>query len=204
LLAVVSSALAGCGGDATTGSATVGSASPPPPRQEAAAAIQGSKPDRNPAEDPVPSQPRGGAHEFEQKGGDNSIPRYGSEADASEIEAAAAVLHDYLDARVAGEWSEVCSTFAAELRSAVRGFGGESSAIVNAKAKSCAETMGKLLTPLPAAFAKDAAAEVAALRVQGDHGFLLFHGLQGVDYLVRMVREGGSWKLEAPAPSELP
>lgn len=79
----------------------------------------------------------------------------------------------------------MCSTFAAELKSAVLGFGGESSPIVNAKAKSCTEAVGKLLTPLPAAFATDAAADVAALRVQGDHGFLLFHGPQGVDYLVR-------------------
>jgi len=38
---------------------------------------------------------------------------------------------------------------------------------------------------------------IAALRVEGDEGFALYHGTKGGDYVVAMGKEGDEWKVAA-------
>ena len=215
----------GCGGgEASTSAGGSTTVDPTPPglppgqgeRQEQAVSNRGSKPDpkaakddagsEDPAQDDASSAPGGGAADFERKGADNSIPRFGDEARSSELAEAAGVLHDYLDARIAGDWERMCSDFAASVRDAIGKYGSGPSAIgVEGKTRTCATTLEALLPPLSPDQAREAAvAEVSALRVEGDRGFLLFHGAHGVDFYVRMLRERHKWKLGAPAPSQLP
>ena len=127
----------------------------------------------------------GGAAQFETKGGDNSIQEFGSEASGSDFEAAAAALHGYLDARAAAAWTAAC-------------------AYMSPGVANCPETLASLSADVPAAALSEAAeADVAALRIEGDRGFLLFHGARGTNYFMPLVREGGTWKVAAIAPSAI-
>jgi hypothetical protein len=55
----------------------------------------------------------------------------------------------------------------------------------------------------PASLRRAAIADVGALRIEGEGGFILFHGVEGVEYFMPMVREEGSWKVAALVPSAL-
>jgi hypothetical protein len=209
-------ALGGCGGggggnEGTSGPSTTSAANqsspatPPQQNKPRKHADQESRSHRNAPKSGGPNPPSGGAAEFETPGGDNSIPRYGNEAENSELAEAAEVLHDYLDARIAGDWSGVCAALSRSVQASLVRLANTSAAPANAKTKSCAKIVGALFSAIPPAAAREAAiAEVAALRVKGERGFLLFHGAHDVAYVVRMQREKGRWKLAAPAPSILP
>ncbi len=139
----------------------------------------------------------GGARQFEARGGDNSIQESGQEASGSDFGEAAAALHAYLDARAAGAWAVACEYLAPGVYRGLAGQGGG--------APGCAEILAGLSAGLPPRALRDVAvADVGSFRVEGDSGFLLFHGAHGVDWFVPMVREDGSWKVAALAPSALP
>lgn len=139
----------------------------------------------------------GGVKQFESKGGDNSIQESGSEASGPEFAAAAAALHAYLDARAAGAWAVACeylSPGAYEPLTEPGGGGGP----------SCPEVLARLSGGLPQrALREVAVADVGSFRVEGDSGFILFHGAHGADWFAPMVREDGHWKVGAIAPSAL-
>ena len=69
---------------------------------------------------------------------------------------------------------------------------------------ACAGALAALTSGLPPAVAREATiADVGALRANGDHGYLLFHGAGGIDYFMPMGREGGRWLVAALAASAL-
>jgi hypothetical protein len=142
----------------------------------------------------------GGSAQFEAKGGDNSIQRYGGEVSAAEFTAAAAALHAYLDARAARAWAAACSYMRAGLTSqlaAMSGGGG--------KKMPCAKVLAALSAGLPPQALREAAvADAGALRANGQTGFLLFKGAHETDYFMPMAREDGEWKVGALAPSAMP
>lgn len=154
----------------------------------------------------VPPRPQadsgGGSTQFERKGGDNSIQEYGSEASGSEFAEAAKVLHAYLDARAVGDWRAACERLASRMteelvRQLGTGQGG--------KGTDCGEVLAGLTAAVPRAALRQAAvADVGALRVEGESGFLLFRGAQGEDFFIPMAREDGIWKVAAVAASPLP
>lgn len=162
------------------------------------------------AESP-PSEPRfnpphhhdsaGGSEQFVQKGGDNSVQEYGSEQTAgSEFAEAAATLHVYLDARAAGAWGAACGALAAglveQLVEQLEGSGSKT---------ACPEVLAAFNSSFPSAALREAAeVNVAALRVEGDKGFLLFKGAHDEPFFIPMRREGGDWKVAAVGPSSLP
>jgi hypothetical protein len=136
----------------------------------------------------------GGIAQFATKEGDNSIQETGHEGSASERAAAAAVLHAYLDARVAHRWSDACFYLSASMAATIEAFAeryGKGKA-----AMSCAEVLEALAAgSSPRALQAGAKADVGALRVEGDHGFVLYHGFGGEPYAMPMVLEGGDWKV---------
>lgn len=143
----------------------------------------------------------GGSGQFEAKGGDNSIQRFGSGTSGGEFAQAAAALHGYLDARAAGAWAAACSYMASGVADQLSQMSGEGP---GGQSPSCATILAALSGGLPpAALREVAVADVGALRVEGERAFVLFHGAQGVDYFMPMVREGGEWKVAALAPSAI-
>lgn len=138
-----------------------------------------------------------GAAAFEVKGGDNSIQEFGAEASEAEFQQAASALHGYLDARAAGAWSAACSYLLPDVSVSLAELGGE-------EGRSCPKALASLSAGISPADLREAAeVEVAALRTEGDHGFLLVHGAAGVDYFMPMAGEGGDWKVAAIAPSAI-
>ncbi len=138
----------------------------------------------------------GGAAQFRHGEGDNSIQEFGVEANASQREAAAAVLHTYLDARVAHRWDEACFYMAASLVATIEQFAaryGKRKGV-----ESCPEVLA-VLGPGSGqrALEETAQADVGSLRIDGDHGFLLYRGAGGVAYAMRVVEEGGAWKVSS-------
>ena len=49
-----------------------------------------------------------------------------------------------------------------------------------------------------------AQADVGSLRVNGDRGFLLYHGARGLDYAFPVALEAGEWKLAGLEGTPLP
>jgi hypothetical protein len=143
-----------------------------------------------------------GSSSFRTPGGDNSIQNYGDEADASEVEAAAAVLAAFLQTRAKDDWAKECSYLA---KSAVAPIEQLASSAPKLKGKGCAAILAALMSRAPVSTrANPLTGGVASLRVDGDRGFALFHGAENVDYFVPMVKEDGEWMVGALAPSPFP
>lgn len=136
----------------------------------------------------------GGSEQFRVKGGDNSVQEFGDEADGSERDEAAAVLHSYLDARAAGDWGAACSYMA---RSIVESFEKLVASADQIKDKSCANVMERLTNPAakPAMKAEAEQADVGSLRIEGDRAFAIYSGPDGVVLTMPMTKEDGSWKV---------
>jgi hypothetical protein len=147
----------------------------------------------------------GGSAQFLGKG-DNSVQELGSEAGESEFEQAASVLHAYLDARAAGRWTVACGYMEAGFRRSVEQLAGAEGQGSTGKpsAPQCGAALGALSGGPSAAAAKEAAeADAGALRVDGDRGVLLFHGIRHAGFFMPMALEAGRWKIAAFAASEL-
>ena len=148
---------------------------------------------------PQHSDSGGGAAQFRAKGGDNSLQDSGSEASSSELDQAAAALHGYLDARAAGAWADACSYMASGVAESLAQFAG------GTRGQGCPQLLAALSAGMPD-YVKQiiTQADVGSLRVDGDSGFLLFHGAHNTDYFMPMAREDGKWKVAALAASALP
>jgi hypothetical protein len=136
----------------------------------------------------------GGSAPFATKTGDNSIQESGKEGSPSETQAAAAVLHAYLDARVAHRWSDACFYLSAGFAATIEAFAERYAK--GKGVKSCPEVLEALATgSTQQALEETAHADVGALRIEGDHGFVLYRGPGGEAYAMPMVLEGGAWKV---------
>jgi len=139
----------------------------------------------------------GGVVEFETRGADNSIQESGVEASAAERDQAAAALHGYLEAGVRRDWEEACRHLATPTHEQIAlGIGLEG--------EDCRLVLDAFFAEVSRQrFAAAAVATVGSFRVEGERGFLLYHGAEGVDYSMPMVRERGQWRVAAAAGSAL-
>lgn len=134
--------------------------------------------------------------EFRTPNGDNSIQSYGEEAGDAEREAASAVVETYMTARAAANWQEACAqidpTVIKSLEELV------------APGSGCPATFVAITRKVePSAWANTMTGPIASLRVEGDHGFALYHGTGGRDYFVQMTRRDG-WLVAGLEPTEFP
>jgi hypothetical protein len=166
---------------------------------------KGSGKTASPAPAPAPAEhddSGGGAAQFHRQGGDNSVQEFGQEGGGSAMESAAAVLHAYLDARVAGRWEDACSYLAADVVASLEQFAAANGS--EAQLETCPQILQTLSSGAGAAGLRGAAeVDVGSLRVQGGRGFLLYHGPRGVDFAMPVVLEGGEWRLAAPDATPL-
>lgn len=143
----------------------------------------------------------GGAAQYQVKGGDNSVQEFGEEAGSSDFEAAATVLHAFLDARAEGNWAAACQYMA---KSTV-----ESLEQLAARAKSSDESCGAILARISNPAAKQALVEEAAqadvgsLRTEGGQAFLIYTAGKKTILAMSMADEGGQWKVASLAGTPL-
>lgn len=144
----------------------------------------------------------GGSAQFRVKGGDNSVQDYGAEADVSELRQVAEFVHSFYVARVAGEWARACSYLA---QSAIEGFEELAAGVPRLKGKGCPAVLDALTEPLsPSRQRQLTAVDAAALRTEGEQGFLIYNAPpNGAVYSMPLWLEGGEWKPTAAAASAL-
>jgi hypothetical protein len=144
----------------------------------------------------------GGAEQFRVKGGDNSVQEFGAEAEPSEFEAAAQALHNFLDARAAGDWDAACEYMS---RSTVASFEQIAARSEQGSSASCGEIVEGLINPNAKQALKEEAekADVGSLRIEGEQAFLIYTGTEGTVLAMPMADESGQWKVASLAGTPL-
>jgi hypothetical protein len=144
----------------------------------------------------------GGAAQF-RTGGDNSIQESGVEASAAEREEAAAAFHAYLDLRAARRWAAACEYMAASLIVTLERV--IELAPRDPKPQGCGAVLAAMSRSAPQKLLEELAeVDVGSLRVNGQKGFLLYHGPRGKDYVMVVAREADGWKVAALDGTILP
>ena len=212
--------LVACGGDSSDSTATKadsqGQASAPrgdttqsggesksgPGGQEEADSDSSNAPD---ASDFVPKQHNdsgGGSGQVKVKGGDNSVQEFGEEADTSELDAAAAALHNFLDARAEGNWAAACGYMSKDM---IESFEKLASQSKEGGDTSCAALLEKLVNPAAKSAMKAEAekADVRSLRTEGERAFVIYTGTKGTILAMPMASEDGEWKVASLAGTPL-
>lgn len=144
----------------------------------------------------------GGSARYRVKGGDNSVQEFGEEADTAEFEAAAAVLHGYLDAGAEGNWAAACGYMSKTEVGSLEELAAQAQQLAD---KSCAGVLEKLTNPAAKASMKAEAekADVRSLRIEGERAFVIYTGLEGAVVAMPMADEGGTWKVASLAGTTL-
>lgn len=186
-------------------SAAQGEADDPSQKKPGAKSESQAKPESSEASDFVPKQHSdsgGGVEQFRTKGGDNSVQEFGEEADSAEFEAAAAALHNFLDARAEGNWAAACEYLS---KTVVLTFEKLSQQSKGAGGSGCAGILKALTNPAAKATMKAEAdrADVGSLRTEDGQAFIIYKGLEGTVMAIGMVDEDGEWKVGSLAGAPL-
>jgi hypothetical protein len=120
---------------------------------------------------------------------DNTIPTFGTEADAKERAAAESNLRAYLRARAAEDWEAACRLLAKGVREGYEKLGTSSS---KGDRPSCAEVLPALSKGTD--LSDPLTGRLLSLRVKGIHAFALFYGPGRRQYMVPMNLEDGRWR----------
>jgi len=143
----------------------------------------------------------GGSEQFIAPGGDNSVQEYGSEAKGEEFQAAATAFHNLLDARARRNWAAACQYLSSSAKLGLAQLGAK---VPQLKDAGCPAQLGALTGSISSQKLREAAiADVASVRVRGDHGFLIYRGSQGQVEGVTMAQEGGEWKVASLSAAPL-
>lgn len=143
----------------------------------------------------------GGSGQFRVKGGDNSIQDFGEESDESELEEAAASLHDFLVARAEEDWPTACSHLTKTVAQQLQQLASRSGQLSGA---GCAKILAALTPPLPAKVQKESTIiDAGSLRTEDEQAFLIYRGMEGTVYAIPMKPEAGAWKVGALAATPL-
>jgi hypothetical protein len=212
---LVAAALGACGDSGpgttasvnSTGTATTPTASKQPGSNDSGGGA--SKPKkRNGSDESSPSVETaplkvsgGGSAQYRVKGGDNSIQDFGEESGESELEEAAASLHDFLVARAEEDWPTACSHLAKAVAQQLQQLASQSNKLSGA---GCAKILAALTPPLPAKVQKESTiVDAGSLRTEGEQAFLVYRGAEETVYAIPMKPEGGAWKVGALAATPL-
>lgn len=133
--------------------------------------------------------------------GDTSIQTYGHKAAASDTEAIASIVRRYYSALGAGNGGGACELLSASIAGMIVRTFGSSPAL---HGKGCGTILQALFKSGPARVSLRKGVEVTAVRVNGDRAFALLHGPTISSGEIPMLREGGSWKVNALMGSSLP
>ncbi len=122
-------------------------------------------------------------------------------ASESELEEAAAALHDFYVARAEEDWPAACSHLSKTVAQQLEQLASQSGKL---SGKGCAGILSALTPPLPAKVQKELTiVDAGSLRAEGDQAFLIYRGAEGTAYAMLMTQEDGAWKVGALAATPL-
>jgi hypothetical protein len=206
---LLSLALSACGGGGSSGTgassstaasdSSTSSSSEPSPKPKGGSVTFGKAHPRETVATQAERRKAGRAAPFVAPKSDNSVPTFGSEADASERDQAEAALKSYLQARAGEDWASACRQLAKSVREGYEKLGASSA---KAKAPSCAQVLAALSKGTD--LSDPLIGPLLSLRVKGANAFALFYGPGHQQYMVPMNREGGEWRPTQVAPIAYP
>lgn len=144
-----------------------------------------------------PSSSGNASSQFLKPGEKNATVEFGKEAPATMREEVSRLVSKSLKAREAAAFQTQCETLSLKAVHAVPGGNNR---------KVCPAALKKLATPLSKSekARKDTlAGPIAALRVEGNEAYALWHGSDGKDYSLRLEKEGGSWRVASILTTDL-
>ncbi len=141
-----------------------------------------------------------GAAGFTVPRGDNSIPRFGQEADPSQRQLALTELAAYMHARAKGEWSKACDYLARPTRRQLEAFSKRS----ESASDGCGPVLAALINDHGTERVDTLTNGLAALRIEAKTAFALFYGPKVEKYVMPMQNEDAAWKMTQIAPLPYP
>lgn len=143
----------------------------------------------------------GGSAQYRVPDGDNSIQEFGGESKETELEEAAAALHDYLVARAEEDWPAACTNLAKSAKEQLQALASRSK---NLEGKGCAAILQALAPSLPASVRRESTiVDAGSLRLEEGRAFLIYRGAEGAVYAVAMTPEDGGWRVNSLAATPL-
>jgi hypothetical protein len=201
-LALSTLTLAACSGGGQSANST--DAAPVAPTTTSGAITVPGKPARNTPRPILRSAARRalsrGAAGFRVPRGDNSIPDFGQEADATQRQLALNQLTAFMRARAKGEWSKACDYLARPTRRQLESFAKRSGDTPN----GCGPVFAALMSSHEAERTDTLTNGVAALRIKEMTAFALFYGPNAEKYVMPMQNEEGAWKMTQITPLHYP
>lgn len=147
----------------------------------------------------------GAAREFLIPDGDNLIQTFGEEASAAEREQASKVVHIWMKARVAEDWVTDCRHLSRKylkiLLEDVRG-------VTEGRVTTCPRALEYFGDAASGTSGETLTGPIDSLRVRspdedgqtGWHAWAQWHGPKGIDWVLPLQREDGTWKVSVAAP----
>lgn len=146
----------------------------------------------------------GAAREFLIPGGDNLIQTFGEEASAAEREEASKVVHIWMKARVAEDWVTDCKLLSREylkvLLKDVRG-------VTEGRVTTCPRALEYFGDAASGTSGETLTGPIDSLRIRspedtqtGWYAWAQWHGPKGIDWVLPLEREEGTWKVSVAAP----
>ena len=143
----------------------------------------------------------GGAEQFRQKGGDNSIQEFGEESDESELEEAAEAVHGFFVARATGDWKGACAHLSKSMSKQLEKLAKSSTELED---KSCASFLASFTGQLSAEeWRETTTVDAGSLRTEDEQAFLIYYGADKTIYAMPLADEDGTFKVGALAGSPL-
>ena len=137
--------------------------------------------------------PPGPTRQFVVPGGDNAVQTFGREATAAERKQVTKVIQKWLRARAARNWAEDCRYLAP---SSIKYAESSASYMAQHKVSGCTKALGVMAVKGQKVSLKyNMAGGVVSLRLGEGHGYAQYHGNDGRDWIIPVIRENGVWKI---------
>jgi hypothetical protein len=131
-----------------------------------------------------------------------SLATFGRSAGGGDKTAVLAAFHSYLTAIGDGNWGDACTLLSSPVKRQLAQLLAHSHGIPG---HGCAAALGALLGHTPASLRKrQEPTSVAAVRIDGDHAFVLYTSLQFPHASLSMARESGRWTAGVVAAAGAP
>jgi hypothetical protein len=148
----------------------------------------------------------GPSREFLIPGGDNIVQFFGQEAPPAEREDASKVVHAWMQARVAKDWAEDCKFLT---RAYAKNLAADAHAVSKGKVENCPQALAFFGPNASGSSGNTLTGPIDSLRMRDTiagstekEAYAQYHGRKGIDWIVPMAREKGTWKVATASPLE--
>jgi hypothetical protein len=142
-------------------------------------------------------QVKGPGREFLVRGGDNLVQATGEEATPAERERVSRLIQLWMRVRVAENWGRDCGYLS---RRYVRIIVKDANGVTHGRVKNCPDALDYFGESASGDLANTLTGPIDSLRVEGNQGYVQWHGIKGIDWVLPVRREGGEWLVDIAAP----